>query len=267
MKLFSTKSGRKCLIALLVTLGSVSAYATGVSSNNIVMTFSDPVLAGDIANYPGAGQTTYFDDTSTAVYTISNGTGSSSLSWGSYPGTPTFQTYSEITFTGSAIPGVVTSPFQLGTIVYTNGTSEDGTGIFGATLNFYDGTIDPSTYLGSDQLIITSTANVFGVPGGLTDGDDDYINICGNDSNICGTSIEAVESSEGGTGVTVDLMGTLDFNVTSVELAPGQNSLTNGFLGSDPPIGVTPEPATWTTLGSALGLGLILFRRRILASR
>ena len=49
----------------------------------------------------------------------------------------------------------MTTPTQLGTITYTNGTSSLDTLIFGATLTFsLDGIV-----LGSDEVIITTTSN------------------------------------------------------------------------------------------------------------
>jgi hypothetical protein len=245
------------------------AIATKVPANNIVVTFSNPVLSGSIPNYPAAGQTSVLNNTGTAVYSISNGASVSSLSWGTFSSGETSQEFSELTFTGSPIPGDPSNQFQLGTLTYTNGTSDIDSVIFGATINLYSGTVSPATFLGSDQIIITTTNNVFGVPGGLTTGDDDYINICGNQSNICNTSIEAVEASEGGTGLTVDLLGTIVgdpmADIDFVNLAPGQNPLTNGFLGTDPPIGGhVPEPGSFGLLltGGMAGSSWLWRRRR-----
>jgi len=264
LHLSSLKLNAIVKIAALSVLCGCMAQAT-IIPGSIVATFSDPVFAGTLANTPVAGETQFADNTATAVYSIRNASSSSSLSWGTNA-PATYQTFSELTFTGSTIPASVTTPFQVGSIVFTNGTSTIGSLIFGATLSFYDNSVSPSTFLGSDTVTITTTTNVFGVPGGLTSGDDDYINICGNNSSICSTSIEAVESSEGGTGVTVNLFGTIagdpSLTLTSVALAPGQSGSTNGFLGADPPIGAeTPEPATWTFLGGALALGFFIRRR------
>ena len=108
-------------------------------------------------------------------------------------------------------------------------------------MNFYAGSVTAGNFLGSDTIVITTTNNIFGVPGGLTNGDDDYVNICGTFSTICGMSIEAVESSENGQGVVVNLSGTIAgdpmLTISSVALAPGQNSTMNGFLGTDPTVG------------------------------
>jgi hypothetical protein len=237
--------------------------------DKIVTTFSNPALQGSIVNLPVAGQTTYLDNTATAVYTINNGPTVSSLSWGSFSAGEASQEFSELTFAGGGIPSDPSSPFQLGTLTYTNGTSDLDTVIFGGTLNFYSNTVSSATFLGSDQVIITTTSNVFGVPGGLATGDDDYINICGNQSNICTTSIEAVEASEGGTGLTVDLFGTIVgdpmADIDFAQLDPGQSPLTNGFLGNDAAVGAQlPEPGSFSLLltGGLAGSSWLWKRRR-----
>jgi hypothetical protein len=243
------------------------AIATMIPANNIVVTFSNPVLTGSIPNDPVAGQSTFLNNTGTAVYTISNGAAASSLSWGTFSAGESAQEFSELTFAGSPIPSNPASQFQLGTLTFTNGTSDIDSVIFGATLNLYSNTVSSATFLGSDQITITTTNNIFGVPGGLSNGDDDYINICGNQSNICNTSIEAVESSEGGTGVTVNLFGTITgdpmADIDLVQLAQGQNPGTNGFLGTDPPVGgQVPEPGSFGLLLTGGLAGLRLFKRR-----
>ena len=70
-------------------------------------------------------------------------------------------------------------------------------------LSLYDNVVSPQTYLGTDQIIITTTSNL---DVDLAQ-DADYINICGNGSNICGSSIEAYENSEGGQGSPPILTG------------------------------------------------------------
>jgi len=262
-------------LALMAVAGGQSARASGITGEQIVATFSGVVLSGSVANDPVAGQNTYLDNTTTAAYNISNdvnngGYVSSNLNWGTYSeANPNgFLPESVLVFVGGTIPSNQTN-FDIGSLTYLNGTSDLPTLIFGVTMNFYAGSVSSGNFLGSDSVVITTTNNVFGVAGGLTSGDDDYINVCGTLSGICGTSIEAVESSEGGQGVTVNLTGTIvgdpTLNLTSVALAAGQNSTTNGFLGTDPTIGAqqAPEPATWVPTGCVLLLACLSFRRRV----
>jgi hypothetical protein len=253
----------------MVAAGVQCATAGTLTGEQIVATFSGVVLQGTIANDPAAGETTYLDNTATAAYNVNNGSSSSSLSWGTYSGTGSgFDTFSLLVFVGNTIPSTPTTPFDIGSFTFLNGTSDLDTLIFGVTMNFYAGSVSSTNFLGSDNVVITTTNNIFGVPGGLAGGDDDYVNICGTFSTICGTSIEAVESSEGGTGVVVNLSGTIagdpTLTVSSVALAGGQNSATNGFLGTDATIGSqVPEPASWALTAFALALGCLVMRRRM----
>ena len=264
------------LLILVMALGSVQSLTAGtITGQQIIVTFSGAVLQGTVANDPTAGSNTFLDNTSTAVFSysndvVNNNVASSSLIWGQFTGTNTgFQPFSDLVFVGNNIPSThATTSFNLGSLTFLNGTSDLTSLIFGATMNFYAGSVTSANFLGSDNIVITTTSNIFGVPGGLTNGDDDYVNICGTFSSICGTSIEAVESSENGTGVVVNLSGTIVgdpmLSILSVDLAPGQNSTTNGFLGTDPPVGaqVVPEPTSWMLMGSALIAGYLVMRRR-----
>ena len=251
-----------------------SATAGSITGQQIIATFTGISVAGTIANSPEAGTNSYLDNSATAAYNVSNNvvnnnSASSSLSWGTYSGTLTgFQTFSLLVFVGNLIPSThETAAFNLGSLTFLNGTSDLGTLIFGAQMNFYAGSISATNYLGTDSITVTTTSNIFNVPGGVASGDDDYVNICGPLSGICGTSIEAVESSEGGTGLVVNLFGKIVgdpvMSISSVDLAGTQSPTTNGFLGSDPAIGAqTPEPASWALITSALVLGFTAVRRR-----
>ena len=127
-------------------------------------------------------------------------------------------------------------PFEAGVITFLNGTSDLTSLIFGASLKLYDNFVSDATYLGTDTVIITTTSNL----GTALAQDADYINICGNGSNICGSSIEAYEDLQGGTGVTAVLMGQIvgdpQLQFTDVALAAVQTNLLDpasppGFTG------------------------------------
>lgn len=237
-------------------------FSCQLSAGTIIGVFSNPVLAGSVANDPSVGNSTYLDNTGTAVYYIDN------VNDPDVGGTPPQQQYgnfilwgsgdaSELDFFGAEIPADPSTPFQIGTFTFTNGTSNLDQLIFGFTVSFYDTVVGTGSFLGSDQVVITTTQDI----AGGAPGDDDYVNICGTFSSICNQSIESVETSEGGDNVTVDLTGSIigdpTLMITGVSLAAGQNGTSNGFIGTDAPIGAeTPEPATWTMLLGAAALAL-----------
>jgi hypothetical protein len=262
---------RSTLLALLVLwqAGSVA------KADTITGIFSDPVLYGYILNETGIGSLTYADDTGTAVIGTATPAspacaGSNMLCWGTGPDLdiPASEQYSELTFTGStSFNSSSSASQQVGTISYLNGTSDDGTTIFGATLSFYDN----SVFVGSDNVIISTTENQYSGTG-LTQAqlqtDADYINICGNDSNICASSIEAYEDSEGGTGVLVDLSGTLIGDpmlvLNGVNIDPSQGSCTTcGTVGNEPALGEVPEPSALALMSTGLILCIALARRKM----
>ena len=228
-------------------------FCAHAPAGTILGVFSGPVLAGSVANDPTVGTSTYMDNTGTAIYFIDN------VNNPLTGGTPPQQQFGNFvlwepvlgarSIFSAQIPANPETPFQIGTFTFTNGTSNLNQLVFGFTISFYDTVMGPTSFLGSDQIIITTTSDITGG----APGDNDYLNICGTFSSICNRSIEAVETSEGGTGVTVNLTGAIvgdpTLTINNVSLAPGQTGDTNGFIGNDPPIGaITPEPGTWTTL-------------------
>jgi hypothetical protein len=214
------------------------------------------------------GTLTSFDNTGTALVGVNSAnagcSSSNTLCWGSDPGAglPLSQQYSELTFIGANVTG----PNQtIGTINFVNGTSALNSLIFGATLTFYDATMG-MTNLGSDTVIISTTSNQFSGTG-LTPAelatDADYINICGNFSNICGSSLEAYEDSEGGIGVTATLKGSIvgDPHIQLTGITANGQAANGGVVGNEPPQGV-PEPSTLTMMSAGLLLAAGLLIRR-----
>jgi hypothetical protein len=172
------------------------------------------------------------------------------------------ESFSELIFFGAQIPSNIHQPFEAGVITFLNGTSNLNSLIFGASLSLYDNSVSPENYLGTDTVIITTTSNLNVAPAQ----DADYINICGNGSNICSSSVEAYEDSESGTGVTAVLQGQIvgdpRLQFTDVTVSPDQ-SLTGGLVGTEAAAGVIPEPSTWAMImfGFA-GLGLMGYRTK-----
>jgi hypothetical protein len=266
------------VFGVALALGITQAQANGLpTGGTIIGVFSDPIYSGFVTHDPTiSSPPTYFDNSATAPLSLSivnstdptlagtpalQATGSK-LQWGSDASVDPSEQFSELIFFGAPIPADIHQPFEAGVITYLNGTSDLTSLIFGASLSLYDNVVSSETYLGTDQVIITTTSNL---DVDLAQ-DADYINICGNGSNICGSSIEAYEDSEGGTGVTAVLQGQIvgdpQLQFTDVTVSPDQMA-TGGLVGNEAAAGVVPEPSTWSMiiLGFA-GIGFIGYRTK-----
>jgi hypothetical protein len=266
------------VFGVALALGITQAQANGLpTGGTIIGVFSDPIYSGFVTHDPTiSSPPTYFDNSATAPLSLSivnstdptlagtpalQATGSK-LQWGSDASVDPSEQFSELIFFGAPIPADIHQPFEAGVITYLNGTSDLTSLIFGASLSLYDNVVSPETYLGTDHVIITTTSNL---DVDLAQ-DADYINICGNGSNICGSSIEAYEDSEGGTGVTAVLQGQIvgdpQLQFTDVTVSPDQLA-TGGLVGNEAAAGVVPEPSTWSMiiLGFA-GIGFIGYRTK-----
>ncbi len=263
---------------VVLALGAPQARADGLAGGGtIIGIFSDPIYSGFVTHDPTiSSPPTYFDNTATAPLSLSivnstdptlagtpplQATGSK-LQWGADASVDPSEQFSELIFFGAPVPADIHEPFEAGVITYLNGTSDLNSLIFGASLSLYDNVVSPQTYLGTDQIIITTTSNL----GVDLAQDADYINICGNGSNICGSSIEAYEDSEGGTGVTADLDGQIvgdpQLQFTDVTVSPDQLA-TGGLVGNEPAAGIIPEPSTWAMMMLGFGgLGLLGYRAK-----
>jgi len=261
-----------------VCLGNGAGASNGLTpGGTIIGIFSDPIYSGFVTHDPTiSSPPAYFDNSATAPLSLSivnstdptlagtpalQATGSK-LQWGSDASVDPSEQFSELIFFGAPVPANIHQPFEAGVITYLNGTSNLNSLIFGASLSLYDNVVSPQTYLGTDTVIITTTSNL----GVSLAQDSDYINICGNGSNICGSSIEAYEDSEGGTGVTAVLQGQIvgdpQLQFTDVTVSPDQLA-TGGLVGNEAAAGIIPEPSTWVMimLGFA-GIGLVGYRTK-----
>jgi hypothetical protein len=256
------KSAALLFGAAAIALGfSTEASMATVVANQITALFSDPVYAGFLSNDPSVGLRTYTDSTSTApAYFVNNG---NSIQWGGDFTTSVGTNYSTLTFTGATdVPSTSPStPVALGALTFTNGTSATGTVIFGATITFYLNGIE----LGADQVLVTTTLNSYSGTD-LTQPeaqlDADYVNICGNSSNICNTGIQAYENTEGiggtpfSTPVTAELYGTYDFALTGATYSSG-----DGVVGYRIAAANAPEASTWAMMiAGFVGLGFAGYR-------
>ena len=262
-------------VRTLLALVSLALWQGGSAANadTISGVFGNPVLSGNVLNETGIGSLTYFDNTSTAVIGTATPGGASCaggdvLCWGTGAdlAIPASEQYSELAFTGSTGFNSASSQSQeIGTISFLNGTSDLNSLIFGGTLNLYDNGV----FVGSDNVIVSTTSNQYSgtdLTQAQLNTDADYVNICGNDSTICGSSIEAYEDSEGGTGVLVDLTGSLVGDPTlvldGVTVDPSDaNCTTCGVIGNEPGLAEVPEPSTLAPMAAGLILCIGLARR------
>ncbi len=238
--------------------------AAHANATTIVADFSNPVLQG---NYTGTdGSQVYEDNTATASYFISNNlnpalagtppaqqTGSE-IEWGSGTGDPAF---SLLIFFGKQVPANPDQTFDLGTLVYLNGTSDFDSLIFGASVTFFaaDGTLvnpvcNPATMAcGSSAIDIVTTANL-SQPGSEAH-DADYLSLSG----VANQTFNVFEGATATAELYGHFVGDPTIALDSIVLNPGQQA--NGFIGDGQPSAV-PEPATFALFGlGGLALGIV----------
>jgi hypothetical protein len=150
---------------------------------------------------------------------------------------------STVAFVGGTIPAIMDSPFRLGAISYTNGSSASNSAIFGATLNLYASDGFSETPLGSIAVQFNYTTN-----DGTAAQNSDYLTFTG----LSNQSFNVYEQATASGFLNGVIVGDPTVSLTSLALAPGQG--TNGFIGSDSPApsSPVPEPSSIITLSTGL---------------
>lgn len=234
----SAKRAVLVLSLLIAPWLAASAQATPFYSGTVTGFFDSPVKAGSIIDING--NPLYSDDTATVVSSF----GSNFVTWGSgdFP-----IPQSTLTFDGADYSNVASGEvFKLGTLTYTNGTSNLGTLLYGVTLHILVGNGVTEKL---SQVSILTTANT-----GLS---------LARDSDFIAFSdfSQTFNVFEGYTA-TADLYGAIIGNPYIV-LDNLQSTSGGGFIGNG--VGNVPEPGTWAMmlLGfGGLGVMLRISRRR-----
>jgi len=237
--------------------GAVADTAVGgaLAGDQVYGQWEDPVFVGTLLD--GATGLVYppgtVDTSTSASYSLGSATPGSptTITWGANTCSPcTAPISSSVAFTGDVIPaGYDSEVFPIGSFNYTNGSSVNGSEIFGATLVLY--AVDPTLGnipIGSVDFKFTATVN-----DGTAAQNADYLNVEG-----ISTSFNVLE----GASASASLYGIIDgFEPAYFQLDPGQ---TGGFIGDSLPApSSVPEPSTWVMMIAGFaGLGFLAVRRR-----
>ena len=223
-----------CFVATLL-----DARASALYSGSISGTFSNPVFSGYGIDLNGNPITQ--DNSSTANYT---GLGSNFITWGAVsPGFPS----SILTFAGNSFSGIAPGQdFNLGTIIYFNGTSSFQSLIFGASLTLtvnstQGGTVNPAV----SNLGFVSTENRQPAPNSVP-ADADFVLF----DPLLPVSFNVFEGATASAYLFGAIVGDPNLTITGIQLGPGQEN--NGFIGHGQP----SIPDTASTL-SLMGLALL----------
>ena len=225
-------------IAALLSSAVVStANASGTFSGTVTATFSNPVLSGNVIDINGSNLP--LDNSGTAFFT---GMGTNDITWGTTPGS------SHLFFLSDSFSNVSAGDtIHLGTIIYTNGTSDLTTLIFGTTMTLSTGGVtDPLV----SAMNIVTTNNT-----GLSPA---------RDSDFIGFSDfpETFNVYEGATS-SIELFGHIvgDPQLKFDSIVVSAVATDAGFIGHG--VGGIPEPAAWMfMILGFFGLGGALRVRR-----
>ncbi len=234
-----TDAAALSLLAAALANGPAAAHPI---TGQIVGVFSNPVLAGNFID-GATGAPTFFDNTSTAVY---NGTGTSTFNWGT--GAAALNT-STLIFTGNQVASQpVGQNFAMGTIQFTNGTSDLNSLLFGVDLRLSvpaDPTVTPFTA----HVNIVTTNNT-----GTTAQNADFIGF-----DVFSATFNVFEFATASASLNGQFVGDPLFQLTGLTLQAGQDA--NGFIGAGLPL---PAPGGLALFGMALAAAAFARRRRLI---
>ena len=258
MRRITALSVAAATIALFGFAGGAGAVTVGgaLAGDQVYGQWEDPVFVGTLLD--GATGLVYppgtVDTSTSASYSLGGATPGSptTITWGANTCSPcTAPISSSATFTGDVIPaGYDSEVFPIGSFNYTNGSSVNGSEIFGATLVLY--AVDPTLGnipIGSVDFKFTATVN-----DGTAVQNADYLNVEG-----ISTSFNVLE----GDSASASLYGIIDgFEPEYFQLDPGQTG--GGFIGDSLPApSSVPEPSTWAMMIVGFGgLGFACYRNR-----
>lgn len=246
-------------VTILLAIAPQHLGASGISGNYIVGQWGSPIFDGCLVDAVDRSSLTCANTSASAVYSISNASttggplAASTIMEGAnatpVPGVPPADS---LTFTGGTIPATHESiPFVIGSISFTNGTSESGSQIYGATLNLFASNGNVVQFIGSELVQFNATLNT-----GTAAQNADYLTFSG----LAGQSFEVYEGATATGALNGEVIGDPQVFLTSVTLDPGQSA--SAFIGADPALPTnTPEPGSLAMLGSGV-FGLWTLRRR-----
>ena len=234
-------TGGAVLSLLAASLAGAPAAAHPVTGQ-IAGVFSNPVLAGSLLD-GATGTPSFSDNTATAVY---SGTGTNTFNWGTGAAVLNAST---LTFLGNQVTSQPAGQnFSMGTIRFTNGTSDLNSLVFGVDLLLSvpsDPTVTPFTA----HVNIVTTNNT-----GTNAQNADFIGF-----TVFPVTFNVFEFATASADLNGQFVGDPLIQLNGLTLQPGQDA--NGFIGTGLPV---PAPGGLAVFGVALAV-TALTRRRVRA--
>lgn len=244
----NTKSGRRFLAVAVSLMGAAllcfgSPAMAHPVSGQLRGIFSDPVVLTGSTLDGATAAPTFFNNSATGFF---SGIGTNVFNWG----TGAFAlNQSTLTFVGNTISGQASDqPFSLGTISYTNGTSDLTSLVFGVDLTLSvpgDGSVTPLT---SHIKIVTSSNT------GTTAQNADFVGF-----TSFAATFNVFESATAFANLNGRFVGDPMIQLDGFSLQPGQG--VNGFIGAGGLPQAVSEPGSFALLGLGLAFGALLRRR------